>query len=131
MRAHRSLHRFDADRPFRPWLLRIVANAAKNELRSSARHLRLAERARAVVIDLAPPADPAIRAEERQALVEALSSLSVDDRGIIALRWFDDMSESEIADVLGIRRGTVKSRLSRAMARLRGALTTEVDDDRP
>lgn len=131
MRAHRSLHRFDADRPFRPWLLRIVANAAKNELRSSARHLRLAERAHAVVIDLAPPADPAIRAEERQALVEALSSLSVDDRGIIALRWFDDMSESEIADVLGIRRGTVKSRLSRAMARLRGALTTEVDDDRP
>lgn len=129
IRAHHSLQRFDATRPFRPWLLRIIANAAKNEVRSSARHLRLADRARETHIELALPADPAVRSEDRRALIDALSALSVDDRQVIALRWFEEMNEAEIAEVLGVRRGTVKSRLHRAMARLRAELGPREDDD--
>ena len=132
MRAHRSLHRFDPDRPFRPWLLRIVANSAKNEIRSSARHLRLTERARRGLVELEPPTDPAVLDDRRRVLVTAINTLSLDDRMIICLRWFDDLSEVEIADVLDVRRGTVKSRLSRAMGRLRDALESPEDhDDRP
>ncbi|MEM7140321.1 MAG: sigma-70 family RNA polymerase sigma factor [Actinomycetota bacterium] len=124
LRAHRGLDRFDADRPFRPWLLRIVANAAKNEVRSSARHLRLAGRARSIRIELTVDEDPTHLTDERRALASALARLSIADRTIIALRWFEDLSEAEIAAVLDVRPGTVKSRLSRAMARLREAITT-------
>lgn len=126
-RAHRSLHRFDPRRPFRPWLLRIVANAAKNEVRSSARHLRLAGRAASVRIELATDDDPVERGESRQELIDALARLSVDDRTVIALRWFEEMSEADMAEVLGVRPGTVKSRLSRAMGRLRSELEGPTD----
>lgn len=129
LRAYRSLSRFDPGRPFRPWLLHIVANAAKNEVRSSARHIRLEARAREVRIDVAQLDDPAVRSEEREQLVAAIARLSVDDRLVVALRWFEDMTESEMAEVLGVRPGTVKSRLNRAMTRLRSTLIQEEAND--
>jgi RNA polymerase sigma-70 factor (ECF subfamily) len=60
--------------------------------------------------------------ERRLALSRALAKLPARDRVMIACRWFEDMSEREIATTLAIRPGTVKSRLSRAMARLRAEL---------
>jgi RNA polymerase sigma factor (sigma-70 family) len=122
IRAFRSLHKFDADRPFRPWLLRIVVNVAKNRVRSDQRHAQLSLRAphTDVVHDAGP--DAVLAEERRQALALALEHLPDRDRVMIACRWFEDMSEREIADTLGIRAGTVKSRLSRAMARLRAEL---------
>lgn len=122
VRAHRALHRFDHRRPFRPWLLRIVANAAKNEVRTSARHRRLAGRAASVRIELTSTDDPVERDESRRELLDALGRLSVDDRTVIALRWFEEMGEADMAEVLAVRPGTVKSRLSRAMGRLRSEL---------
>lgn len=98
-------------------------------MRSSARHLRLAARAREFSIDVAPTDDPAVRSEERDQLVAAITRLSVDDRLVVALRWFEEMSESEMAEVLGVRPGTVKSRLNRAMTRLRSTLIQEVAGD--
>lgn len=130
LKAHRALDQFDPRRPFRPWLLRIVANAAKNEVRSSTRHLRLAARANEVRVELTPPSDPAVQAEERRRLLDALTSLSIGDRTIISLRWFEELSEAELAQAMNIRPGTVKSRLHRAMGRLRAALeSTETNDD--
>jgi len=129
LRAHRSLGRFDASRPFLPWLLHIVANAAKNEVRSAVRHQRLAARACEFRIDVAPTDDPAVLSEERDQLAAAIARLSVDDRLVVALRWFEEMTESEMAEVLGVRPGTVKSRLNRAMTRLRSILIREAAGD--
>jgi len=129
LRAHRSLNRFDPRRPFRPWLLRIVANAAKNEIRSNTRHRRLAERAHILRIEPAEPDDPAVQAEERDLLRAALARLSADDRLVLGLRWFEEMSEAEMAVVIGVRPGTVKSRLHRALRRLRTELVNRGDTD--
>jgi RNA polymerase sigma-70 factor, ECF subfamily len=122
IRAFRSLDRFDTARPFRPWLLRIVVNTAKNRVRADQRYLGLT--LRAPVTDTSDDAGPdAVIAEERRiALADALARLPERDRVMLACRWFEDMSEREIASTLRIRPGTVKSRLSRAMARLRAEL---------
>ena len=71
------------------------------------------------------PADHAITATERDVVVAALNRLDADARLVIALRHFEQLSEREMADVLGCPAGTVKSRLSRAMARLRADLSVE------
>jgi RNA polymerase sigma-70 factor (ECF subfamily) len=123
IRAFRSLDRFDDQRPFRPWLLRIVINVAKNHARAEQRHAQLVLRA---------PSEPGtstdaamegvLAAERRAALAVALARLPERDRVVLACRWFEGMSEREIATTLGVRPGTVKSRLSRAMARLREQL---------
>ncbi len=121
VKAYRALERFRPGAPFRPWLLRIVANEAINRARSASRHpaasLALAE---------SVPADPTgspeerlLALERREIVVRALNRLREDDRLVIAYRYFLDLSEAEMADALGIARGTVKSRLSRAMSRLR------------
>lgn len=124
-RAWRALDRFDADRPFRPWLLRIVANAARNDRRGRGRRAALAARAAATAgrpgSQIPTPEDLAIDADERRMVLEALSSLGAADRLVIALRHFENLTEHEMAEVLGCRPGTVKSRLSRAMVRLRAS----------
>ena len=119
VRAYRSLHRFDVQRPFRPWLARIVANVAKNRVRSEHRHTQLALRAPRDVVAPDEAADAVDAASRRELLADALGRLGERDRLVIAYRWFEDMSEREIAAALGVRPGTVKSRLSRAMDRLR------------
>ncbi|MET0627366.1 MAG: sigma-70 family RNA polymerase sigma factor [Acidimicrobiia bacterium] len=122
VRAYKALDRFEVDRPFRPWITRIVVNVAKNSVRSERRRLVLSLRAigDASVPDVA--ADRAIADEQRRLLADALARLSERDRLVLACRWFEDMSERDIAVALGVRAGTVKSRLSRAMNRLRTEL---------
>ena len=122
VRAYRSLHQFDVARPFRPWLSRIVANAAKNRVRGEQRHAQLALRVPREVDVSDSVADVLDATARQEAVANALTRLSERDRLVIAYRWFEDMSEHEIADALGVRPGTVKSRLSRAMARLRTEL---------
>ncbi len=122
IKAYAALPRFRQGAPFRPWLLRIVANEARNRRAATARHSTLALSAAMdrPSDDAAPsPEEAAIAADRREILLHAVQSLREDDRLVIAYRYFLDLSEAEIADVLGIARGTVKSRLSRALARLR------------
>jgi len=71
------------------------------------------------------PDAASLAAEERDALLHALHTLRDDDRAVIACRFFLDLSEAEIAAVLHCPRGTVKSRLSRALGRLRTALAAD------
>lgn len=128
IRAHRALGRFRPDAELRPWLLRIVGNAARNRRRGAGRRLGLAMRLVPATMVGASAEDELLVAERRRELLTAIDALREDDRVVITLRWFADLSESEMAAVLDCPRGTVKSRLSRAMERLRGTLAG-MDDD--
>jgi RNA polymerase sigma-70 factor (ECF subfamily) len=76
--------------------------------------------------DAAPSPESAVLAgERRSALLRAVNTLRDEDREVIAVRYFLDLSEAEAATTLGIPRGTVKSRLSRALGRLRERLATD------
>jgi RNA polymerase sigma factor (sigma-70 family) len=117
-----ALDRFRAPAPFRPWLIRIAVNAAHNRRRGAGRQAGLALR---LVPEpgAAPSAEAvALAASERAALAAAVGRLREDDQLVIAARYFLDLTEAEAATALGVRRGTVKSRLSRALARLREQL---------
>jgi RNA polymerase sigma-70 factor (ECF subfamily) len=125
VKAFRALGRFHRDAPFRPWLLRIVANEAKNRRRAAGRRDQLALRAAAESRSggAAPPPDAAIlEAERRTALLAAVDGLREEERLVVACRYFVELSEAETATVLGLPEGTVKSRLSRALAHLRAVL---------
>ena len=124
VKAYYALDRFRADAPFRPWLLRMVANEARNRRVAAGRRASLAARASVEPTAGAEPSPEAVALarEERETLLRALDGLRDDDRRAIACRYFLDLSEAEMADALGCARGTVKSRLSRALGRLREAL---------
>src|SRR4051794_7390252 len=119
VKAWRSLRRFRVGEPLRPWLLTIVANEARNRRRSAGRRgalvLRVAE-ARAQ--DRSAEAQ-VLEGESRAALLEAIARLREDDRLVLGCRYLLELSEAETAGALGVRPGTVKSRTSRALARLR------------
>jgi RNA polymerase sigma factor (sigma-70 family) len=122
LKAWRALGRFRPGAPFRPWLLRIVANEARNRRRSAGRRAALVLRAeREDVSGGAAPSPEAdvLAADERTRLLGALESLPEDARLVLACRYLLELSEAETAAALGVRRGTVKSRASRALDRLR------------
>jgi DNA-directed RNA polymerase specialized sigma24 family protein len=100
VKAWYALPRFRAGSPFRPWLLAIVANEARNRRRSG-------------------------RRQDDLALLAAVGRLGENDRQVIACRYFLELSEAEMAAALGCRPGTVKSRLSRALERLRAVLAEQ------
>jgi len=122
VKAWAALRRFKRGRPFRPWLLAIVANEARNRRRSAGRRQALTLRAAQEIGsgDAAPSPEAAVLDQERRAtLLEAVERLSDEHRAVIACRFFLDLSEAETAAALGVRRGTAKSRLARALERLR------------
>ncbi len=129
MKAWRAMPRFKAEAPFRPWILRIVSNEARNRARSTRRRDVLALReAAADPGDAAPsPEAAALTRADTEMLTNALEQLPERDRLVIAYRWLLDLSETETAEILGIRPGTVKSRLSRALARLRQQMSDDTD----
>jgi RNA polymerase sigma-70 factor (ECF subfamily) len=124
VKAWRALRRFRRGEPFRPWLLRIVANEAKNRRRSAGRRDALALRAAHEASgDAAPsPEGALLTAERRAGLLASVNALPEEQRLVVACRYFLELSEAETASVLGLRAGTVKSRLSRALERLRAEL---------
>ena len=126
IKAYYALASFEPGAAFRPWLLRISVNEARNRRRSSTRRAQLAERAAAESVrNDSPQLEPELaflQLERREAVQSALSQLRPDERTVVGSRYFAALSEAEMADTLGIARGTVKSRLSRALARLRTSL---------
>jgi RNA polymerase sigma-70 factor (ECF subfamily) len=122
VKAYYALDRFREGAPIRPWLLRIVANEAKNRRNAAARHATVelgvaADRASGETA--LSPEDAAVAADLRTRLLLAVKGLRDDDRLVLTYRYFLDLSEAEMAAALGVARGTVKSRLSRALGRLR------------
>jgi RNA polymerase sigma factor (sigma-70 family) len=139
VKAYAALGGLRAGAPFRPWFLRIVANETRNLHRAAGRRSARERRAwrRAEPLLLARPDDPAddlLAAERRALLVRGLAQLSSAHRDVVTCRYLLDLDEAETAAVLGWPRGTVKSRLHRALRRLQASLddvpTTEGVDSR-
>jgi RNA polymerase sigma factor (sigma-70 family) len=123
VKAWTALPRFRRGAPFKPWLLRIVANEAHNRRRATGRRAALAVRAIAAQPpdDAAPsPEGAALGRERQEELLAAVSRLDERDQDVLTCRYFLELSEEETCQVLGVRRGTVKSRTARALDRLRG-----------
>ncbi len=121
VKAYGALGRFrlGAGLSFRPWLLKIVMNESLNRVKSRKRRAAVAERAAR-----GEPAewniDETVMSRERARLLrEALDALKEQERTVIYLRYFLSLSEQELAEYLGCAQGTVKSRLHRALGRLR------------
>ena len=122
VKAWRALGRFRPGAPFRPWLLAIVANEARNRRRAAGRRAGLALRAaaeRSSGVAAPSPEAALLGGVRREGLLEALAALDERDRTVLACRYLLELSEEETAAALGCRRGTVKSRASRALGRLR------------
>lgn len=126
LRAWRQLKRFDSARPLRPWLLSIAANLARNRHRSAGRYLAALTR----VFHSEPQIDSS--AEEKTVLDldsdqlwKAVRRLRADDQQVIYLRFFLDLSTGEAAQALDVAEGTIKSRLSRALTRLREVIQAD------
>jgi RNA polymerase sigma factor (sigma-70 family) len=124
IRALRHLHRYDPERPLRPWLLRIAANVARNRRRSLARYWAALQR----LAGQTPPAKAptpetsSVEAAQAQVLWQAVRQLNAADQEVIYLRYFLELSVAETAEALAVQPGTVKSRLHRALKRLREAI---------
>ena len=128
IRAFQSISKFNPSRPFRPWVLSIAANLARNRQRSIKRYLNSLQR----LARLEPKAVLNVPADLEQpwdarALWQTVRRMSLDDQQMIYLSYFLELSEEETAGVLGIPHGTVKSRLHRALKRLR----LRLDQDAP
>jgi RNA polymerase sigma factor (sigma-70 family) len=125
LRAWNYLKRFDSTRPLRPWLLSICANLARNRRRSAGRYVSALMRAfRDEPKQLAIEENSA-RNTEANELWHAVQKLDVPDQQIVYLRYFLDLPVAETADVLQVAEGTVKSRLSRALEKLRKIIHQE------
>ena len=130
VKAYGALPGFRRGWPFRPWLLRIVTNEARNRRRAGGRRTALALR----VIEDRPPDDAApspevavLVRERRQVLAAAIERLRDEDRLVVTCRYLLELSEAETAQTLGLPAGTVKSRLARSLARLRVDLVETLD----
>jgi RNA polymerase sigma-70 factor (ECF subfamily) len=125
LRAWNHLKRFDQTRPLKPWLLSITANLARNRRRSAGRYL--AALTRAFRDEPAPTSVEDIGAQYMEAndLWKAVQNLREPDQQVVYLRYFMDLSVAETAEVLQVAEGTVKSRLSRALEKLRAIIKQE------
>ncbi|HEY2938492.1 MAG TPA: sigma-70 family RNA polymerase sigma factor [Gaiellaceae bacterium] len=121
LKAYRALGRFRHGAAFRPWLLKIVTNEARTRSRSRRRHAAIASRAgeREPPAPLEASPESALLSDEmRHRLLAAVDRLPEKLRAVVTCRYLLELSEEETAAMLGIRRGTVKSRLSRALEKL-------------
>ena len=120
--AYQYLDSYDSERPFGPWLMRIVLNRGANLRRSRARRETEPE------VDAVSPAPSALdeseRSEARVMLTRALAGLSERQRMIVTLFDVDGMTSTEIGDVLDLAPGTVRWHLHEARRTLRGALSS-------
>ena len=118
--AVRAIDSFDRRRPFRPWLHRIVVNRSLDWLRARARRPE-------VSVEVAGPAQGAADRADRLSdeLMEALAGLEPDDRALVVLRHLFGYRAPELGRMLDMPAATVRTRLARALARLRTRLEAE------
>jgi RNA polymerase sigma-70 factor (ECF subfamily) len=120
VRVARSAKTFDPTRRFRSWLYGIATNLARDLFRR-----RTAKQAALRKLAITPPraagSDRADAFVERRELRERIAELPEAMREVVLLRYYEGMSEAEMADALEVPSGTVKSRLNAALRKLRGA----------
>ena len=121
--AWRALPNFRGDAKFSTWLYRLTTNAAIDVMRREKRHQTVGD---GEMVDLADDADSpqetVERTEQQEAVQKALSTLSEEYREVLLLRYMEELDYAEIAEVLQLPSGTVKSRINRAKAALKAAL---------
>ena len=123
LRAWNHLTRFDPARPLRPWLLSIASNLTSNRRRSAGRYVSALMRAfRNEPAPSATIEEKSAQHMEASDLWKAVQHLNVPDQQVVYLRYFLELSVAETAQALDVPEGTVKSRLSRALERLRGII---------
>ena len=131
LKAWRGLDGFHFESAFSTWLYRLTANACLDFLRAQKRRQTVSltvqdedgDEVQTQIADTAPtPEQAALAAEDRRMLETAMNALDAESRTIITLRVINDLSYEQIAEVLEVREGTVKSRLSRAREKLRKKL---------
>ncbi len=129
--AFERISQFDQNRPFFPWFRRILVNNSLKRVKRRKRFLSLnnfiGEESTETdilkhITSLPDPSDIVEEADRKAMVIEAINSLSVKQRTVIVLRYYFGLSESEIAETLGIPRGTVKSRTAAGIGRLAGLL---------
>lgn len=127
IRAFYALERFDPTRPLRPWLLRIVTNLARNKRRAIGRYLAALGRwfQQEAAFSGPQPAEVHRQRADAQMLWQAVQRLRLSDQEIIYMRYFLELSVAETAEAAGLAPGTVKSRLHRALDRLRRVIAEE------
>ena len=131
LHAHRALARFEAERPLRPWLLRIAKNLAHNQRRSLRRYVAALGRWRQAAPVEQPitqrnnPETQVALQEQAQQVWAAVQRLQLRDQEVIYLRYFLELSVAETGQALGVAEGTVKSRTHRALARLRNVIEAD------
>ena len=128
VKAYRALGRFRTGAPFRPWLLRIVGNEARNHRRAAGRrtfHQQRAHRLEPVHAG-AEPTEAVLANESRSALLAALDGLRDAERQAIVARYFIGLTDAEAGAVLGVPRATVKMRAWRGLEKLRRVLGEEL-----
>lgn len=123
VKAHRGLDGFRDGASLTPWLMRIVANEARNRRRSTFRWRRTQLRDLATTRFVDESTEPeALAGLDRRAVTGALARLNERDREVLGYRFLAGLSEGETAELLSCPIGTVKSRTSRALERLRAEL---------
>lgn len=128
---HRALPRYEARGRFAPFLFTLLLNRCRMAKRARARRLfALARFARAPVREPPRPDELAEARERRERMWAAVADLSEGHRTVVELRMAGQMSVEEVACVLGLPPGTVKSRLSNALARIRERLLAEEEAER-
>ncbi len=133
VRAWESLPRLKEAGAFLGWLHRIAANLVRDEVKSGRARLEvmaseMADDPLAVPSTQPGPEEAAVSADLQQAVWAAIAELSADQRGVVVMHHLEDMSVAEIARALGVRPGTVMSRLARAREALRERLSSYLED---
>ena len=121
--AWRALPNFRGDAKFSTWLYRLTTNAAIDVMRREKRHQTVGDGEMIEVADDADsPQETVERTEQQEAVQKALATLSEEYREVLLLRYMEELDYAEIAEVLQLPSGTVKSRINRAKAALKTAL---------
>ena len=133
LQAFRAMHGFDVTRPFEPWFMRSVVNAAVKMVQRSARQVEVrsdaddGEWAQFLSGDESVEAQVEAAEFQRQ-LWDSMQKLSSRQRAVIVQRYFLEMSEKEMAETAGSAVGTVKWMLNAARERLRGLLSERSEE---
>ena len=121
--AWRASPNFRGDAKFSTWLYRLTTNAAIDVMRREKRHQTVGDGEMMELADDADsPQETVERTEQQETVQKALATLSEEYREVLLLRYMEELDYAEIAEVLQLPSGTVKSRINRAKAALKAAL---------
>lgn len=133
--AFQKLDRFHGDSSFYTWVYRIAVNLTLSGHRRRRAAARWRDEVRGQTLELAcdprenDPSAPLERGERDRAIQDALSALAPEHRAVVVMKEFDGLHYDEIAAMLGVPVGTVRSRLHRARCELRDRLQSLVVDE--